>query len=412
MCGGMRILIVTQYFWPESFRINDIAQGLVELGHEVVVLTGKPNYPAGVFYPGYSFFGQTEEDLGPIKIYRVPLIPRGKKKGLQLILNYLSFAFFASIKGIFKAKGADVVLVYEPSPITVGIPAIVIKKFLKVPILFWVQDLWPETLTAVNIIRSKRILGWVRALVKMIYSQSDYILTTSRAYFDPILKLDVSKDKLRYFPQTAESIYQSLDRSECEKEDALFPKGFRVLFSGNIGIAQDVGNILEAAILLKDHPEIKWIFLGDGSKREWLEAQIKEQGLENTVYWLGQHPVSSMSKFYACSDVLLVSLKKDPLFALTIPAKIQSYLVCKKPIIAALDGEGANIIQEANAGLAVESGNPKLLADAVLEMKSLSQDQLDELGSNGHRYYESHFQRDNLLNQLNDWMIELKGQAI
>src|SRR3990167_2626530 len=404
----MNILIISQYFWPESFRINDLAEGLAERGHQVTVLTGKPNYPGGEYYKGYGFLKKNHDTYRSMNIVRAPLVPRGKNSNLGLAMNYLSFAFFASMVGVLKCKRPDVIFVYEPSPITVGLPAIFFKKIKKVPIIFWVQDLWPESVIAVNGIRSKKILKCLEKLVRFIYSHCDTILTTSRSFFDPIKRFNVSEDKLRYFPQTAELLYQPMDPALCEAEGKLMPQGFRILFSGNIGVSQDIETIIQSAILLKQHKEIKWIFLGDGSKRSWLQDAIIRNALTDTVYWLGHHPVESIPRFFACADAFLVTVKKDPAFSCTVPAKIQSYLACAKPIVGALDGEGRSIIEESKAGVVTQSSDPASLAQIAMDLHSLKPDVRMQMGLNGKKYFDEHFQRDMLLGKLEHWMLELK----
>ncbi|EKD71148.1 MAG: hypothetical protein ACD_46C00263G0007 [uncultured bacterium] len=407
----MHVLIVSQYFWPETFRINDLAEGLVERGHKVTVLTGKPNYPTGRLFPGYRLLGKTRELYKEIEIIRSPIIPRGKSK-IQLALNYLSFSIFASIMGTIKCKRPDVIFVFEPSPITVGLPAIFLKKLKKSPILFWVQDLWPESVVAVNAVHSKKILFWLEKLVHFIYARCDYILTTSRSFFSSIKKFDVPQEKLHYFPQTAESFYKPLDPILCVEEDKLLPKGFRIVFSGNIGTAQDIETILGAAKLLRDYQDIKWIFLGDGSKRRWLQNEIIQNKLTDTVYWLGHYPVERMPRFFACADALLVTLKKDPVFSLTIPGKIQSYLACAKPVVAALDGEGKEVIEESKAGFVTHSGDSESLAKITISMYDLDDAERKKMGLNGKNYFNEHFQRDLLLQKLENWMMELKDKKI
>lgn len=402
----MNILIVTQYFWPESFRINDLAEGLAERGHNITVLTGKPNYPVGKFFPGYGFLRKGQEQYGNIKIIRSPLIPRGKKNKLQLMLNYISFAFFSSLIGFLKCKKPDVIFVYEPSPITVGLPAVFLKKIKRAPILFWVQDLWPESVVAVGAVRSPKIVKWLEKLVKFIYARCDLILTTSLAYFDSIKKYDVSDHKLRYFPQTAEKIYSPVHLSEDASEIKMFPAGFRIMFAGNIGIAQDPETIVAAANHLRDYKDIKWLLFGDGSRREWLQSEIERCQLQETVYWFGQHPVDSMPRFFSQADALLVILKKTPVFSLTIPAKIQSYLACAKPIIAVLDGEGRRVVEEAGAGLTVHTEDPHALAQTVLKMYQMDAEERKQMGYNGKVYFDEHFERDVLLNRLETWMCE------
>src|SRR3990167_5595583 len=222
----MNILIISQYFWPESFRINDLAEGLAERGHQVTVLTGKPNYPGGEDYKGDGFLKKNHDTYRSMNIVRAPLVPRGKNRNLGLAMNYLSFVFFASMVGVLKWKRPDVIFVYEPSPITVGLPAIFFKKIKKVPILFWVQDLWPESVVAVGATSSQKILKLLGYLVRFIYQQCDYILTTSIAYFDSIKKFGVPQEKLHYFPQTAEDIYRPLENASRLPEENLLPKGF------------------------------------------------------------------------------------------------------------------------------------------------------------------------------------------
>jgi colanic acid biosynthesis glycosyl transferase WcaI len=404
----MKILIISQYFWPELFRINDLAEELVKRGHQVTVLTGKPNYPEGRFFPGYRFLNRNREFYGAIEVIRAPLIPRGKNNKFCLLLNYLSFVVFASVVAVWKCSRPDVIFVYEPSPITVCLPAIFFKKIKKAPILFWVQDLWPESVVAVDAVQSPRVLTWLGKLARFIYARCDLILTTSKAYFAAIEKWDVPKSKLRYFPQMAEALYQPLVAAADWQEEQLLPAGFRIIFSGNIGIAQDIETILAAATQLKEHAEIKWIFLGDGSRRIWLQEEITRRGLTHTVFWLGQHPVATMPRFFACAHALLVTLKKDPVFSLTIPAKIQSYLACAKPILAALDGEGARIIEEAQAGRVGASGDASALANNVLKLYKLSNAERNSIGLNGRNYCEQHFKREVLLQNLENWMQELK----
>ena len=206
----MRILIITQYFWPETFRINDLAKGLVDLGHEITVLTGKPNYPDGKFYDGYGFFRKSRDEYCGIEVVRAPVIPRGKGSSIRLVVNYISFAIFASFVALRKCyRSYDLIFVYEPSPITVGIPAILLKKVARVPIIFWVQDIWPESLTATGAIKSKLIIKLVRTLVKVIYKACDLILVQSEAFVSSIRSLGIEESRIRFYPNSAEDFYFS-----------------------------------------------------------------------------------------------------------------------------------------------------------------------------------------------------------
>jgi colanic acid biosynthesis glycosyl transferase WcaI len=403
----LKILIVSQYFWPENFRINDLAQGLVKIGHDVTVLTGQPNYPSGRFFEGYHFWGRARETFQGIQVVRVPLLARGNGRTIRLLLNYLSFAFFASLLGPLRCSGsADIILVYEPSPVTVGLPALVMKAVKQAPLMFWVQDLWPESLSATGAVRSLWILARVAGLVRFIYRGCDRVLVQSRAFVDRVRGLGVLPDRILYFPNSAEGLYRPVTRERVCSGEAL-PDGFRIMFAGNIGVAQSFATILAAAETLRDHHRIHWIILGEGRQSDWVRQEITRRRLERSVHMLGQHPMESMPEWFARADVLLVTLKSDPIFALTIPSKIQSYMACGRPILAALDGEGARVVKEACAGLVVSAENAAALAEAVLHMSNMPLSEREMLGQNGRRYFLQEFDRDTLLARLDSWMKEL-----
>ncbi len=402
----MRILIVTQYFWPENFRINDLALGLLERGHEVTVFTGKPNYPEGSFFPGYGFFGRVRENFRGVRVIRVPLIPRGAGGRPGLILNFFSFALFGSLLAPFRCKGDfDAILVYEPSPVTVGLPALVLKWIKRAPLLFWVQDLWPETLAATGVVRSKWILKMIEGLVRFIYRYCDLVLVQSRAFVARVEALGVEARKICYFPNSAEDVYRPVETgTQPGIGQALLPEGFRIMFAGNIGAAQDFETIVAAAERLRAQHDIHWTIIGDGRRQAWVEQEIARRGLQNSLHLLGRHPVRSMAHFFGSADVMLVTLRQDPVFALTIPSKIQSYLACGRPIVAALDGEGARVIEESGAGIAVRAGDAGALAEAVLRLYHMPRQEREDMGRRGREYFEQHFERKLLLTRLEEWM--------
>jgi colanic acid biosynthesis glycosyl transferase WcaI len=404
----MNILIVSQYFWPESFRINDLAEGLKEQGHSLTVLTGIPNYPEGRFFSGYGFFTHRREQWHGINIIRVPLIPRGGGGGLRLALNYLSFAYCGALLAPVLCRGRyDLIFVYEPSPITVGIPALVIKFLRRIPIIFWVQDLWPESLSATGAVTSRLALGLVDRLVRLIYAGCDLVLVQSRAFLDVIQSQGVPPDRIQYFPNGAEELYRPIHPDTATAGAKELPEGFRVIFAGNLGAAQDFTTILTAAEMLKQHTDIHWIIIGDGRVRCWVAEQIKVRGLEDSVVLLGRKPSESMPHYFALADVLLVTLKKMPVFALTIPSKLQSYLACGRPVVAALEGEGARVVEESGAGFVAQPEDPKGLAAAVLAMYDASAEQRAVMGKNGRRYFEEHFERSVLIQHLEQWISEV-----
>lgn len=404
----MRILVVTQYFWPENFRINDLALGLRDAGHDVTVLTGVPNYPAGRFFPGYGWFRKMREDYSGVDVIRVPIIPRGNGGGLRLTLNYLSFVLFACLFGPVRCRGGfDLIFVYEPSPITVGLPAIVFKKLKRAPIMFWVLDLWPESLAATGAVTSPRILKGVRWLVGFIYKHCDRVLVQSQAFVEPVARVGAARDKILYFPNWAESLFQSGHSEKTTLSAGLFPEGFRVMFAGNVGAAQDFPTILSAAELLRSETDIHWLIVGDGRMLTWVREQVEQRGLTRTVHLLGQHPLEVMPQFFDKADVMLVTLKREAIFSLTIPGKLQSYLAFGKPVVAALDGAGAQVVQEAGAGRTCAAEDPQALAHAVLAMRRTSEAERISMGQNGKAYYAKNFERAMLLARLQRWMQEL-----
>lgn len=401
----MRILIVTQYFWPENFRVNDLVEELVGRGHQITVLTGLPNYPGGRFFAGYGLSGPYREERGGARVVRVPLVPRGNGSGFRLALNYVSFAAAASFFGPLRlGRNYDVIFVHEPSPITVGLPAIVMKRLTGAPIVFWVLDLWPENVSATGAVRSPRVLGWIGNLVRFIYRRCDHILVASRGFVPKVVAAGGEETRIGYLPNWAESEYGPKTRSAPAPTP--LPVGFRVMFAGNVGAAQDFPAILDAAQQLKTETRIQWIILGEGRMLDWVRSEIARRDLAGTVHLLGQYPASSMPAFFAHADAMLVSLSDDPVFALTVPAKVQSYLACGRPIVAMLNGEGAHVVQEARAGIVCTPGDGAGLARAVLELARMGHAEREQLGANGLAYSLAEFGRETLMRLLEHRLIE------
>jgi len=404
----LNILIVTNHFWPENFRINDLAASLKKRGHNITVLTNIPNYPQGKFYKGYGFFTKSTEYYENIKIYRFPLIPRGKGKNINLILNYISFAFFATLLAPFRIKEKiDIIFVYETSPVTIGIPAIIMKKIKKAPIYFWVQDLWPESVFAASTVKSGFVYQILNKITQSIYSYCDKILVQSKAFIPSIQEKNVSYEKIFYLPNWAEDLFEleTKNKTSIFKEKNLIPKGFIVMFAGNIGESQNFPEIINAAEILKKNKDIHWVILGDGRKRSWVEEEIKKRNLEDNFHLLGRYPLELMPKFFKKADALLVALKKEYIFSLTIPGKIQSYLKSGIPIVTMLDGEGSRIIKEANAGLTAKASDSKKLSNNIIKLYNMNSKERKEMGKNGKIYYNNNFEKENLLNKLNNLFL-------
>lgn len=394
----MKILVVSQYFWPESFRINDLALDLVKRGYDITVLTGNPNYPQGKFYKSYGFRYSSEIYNG-IKIYRVPITPRGNS-GFKLALNYLSFVISGSIFFIYHKKKYDSIFTVNYSPITAAIPAIIYKKIKNKKLFLWVQDLWPESVRAASNVKSTIIDNILLKIVKYIYRNSDKILVSNEGFCESIISKGVNKTKLSYLPNWAEDIFEDEASIDEAKYKNLLPKGFIVMFAGNIGEAQDFESIINAVELTKHINNIKWVIVGDGRKKDWLQNEIFKRNLNSTIFLIGRYPVEEMSSFFIHADLTLVTLKDEHIFSLTVPGKIQSYIAFGKPILTMLNGAGNKVVEDANCGFVANASDFSALAKNIIKAYSLPKEELLEMGMNGKMYYNKHFKKSISIDHL------------
>lgn len=408
----MRLLVVSQYFWPENFRINDLVAEFVKRGHQVTVLTGLPNYPDGKVSEQFRADPAHYSNYEGAEIIRVPLMPRGQG-GLRLMLNYLTFAASASSVGLWKLRGRqfDVIFTCQLSPVTVGLPAAVMRAVKRAPMAFWVLDLWPESLHAVGVVRSHALLHAVGKLVAFIYKRCDLILAQSKSFIPQIQKYAVKGSRVEYFPSWAESVFHRNDAVPAG-EVPLKPGSFNVMFAGNIGDAQDFPAILAAAENLKSHAHIRWLIVGDGRMARWVADEIKRRNLQDCVLMLGRHTVDRMPSFFKHADALLVSLKDEPIFAMTIPGKLQSYLAAGIPVVAMLNGEGAELVVSSRSGLTCAAGDHNGLSDAVLKLSEMSEEERETMGRNGLEVSVREFHRDTLMDQIEGWLEKLKIEGL
>jgi glycosyltransferase involved in cell wall biosynthesis len=403
----VRLLVVTQYFWPENFRINDLVAELLQRGHEVTVLTGHPNYPDGAVFPDFRRDPARYGRFHGAEVLRVPMLSRGQG-GARLAFNYLSFALSASLLGSWKLRGRsfEAIFAYEPSPVTVGIPAALLRRLKRVPMAFWVLDLWPETLQALGVVRSRAMLRMVGALVAFIYARCDLILAQSRSFIPQIGKYCRQSARIEYFPSWSEAAPPA--SSVVRAPEVLARAGsFDIVFTGNIGDAQDFPAVLAAAELLGQQADVRWLLVGDGRMAGWVAQEVTRRGLQDRVLLLGRFPLERMPSFYAHADALLVSLKDDPIFSMTIPAKLQSYLAAGVPIVAMLNGEGAAIVEHSGAGVTCASGDAAGLAAAVMRLVAATREQRAEMGRRGLHLSTGEFDRTRLITQLETWLAEL-----
>lgn len=408
----MRLLVVSQYFWPESFRVNDLVAELVARGHQVTVLTGAPNYPEGAVFPEFRAHPERFSSYQGARVLRVPMLSRGTTRA-RLALNYASFAVSGVLLGPWRLRHTswDAIFVFQTSPITAALPALLLRKLERTPLLLWVLDLWPESLSAVGAVRDPRLLDAVGRLVSFTYRRCDLILAQSRAFFSNIERWAGSTERVRYFPGWAEAVFADDRPVDPAPELAPFRGQFVVMFAGNIGEAQDLPAVLDAAERLRERADIAWLVVGDGRAAPALRADVEQRGLAERVHLLGRFPLERMPSFFAGADALLVSLKPDPIFASTIPGKVQSYLAAGVPLLGMLDGEGARVIVEAGAGFTAPAGDGRALADNVLRLASMTRDERAAMGARGKAYGAREFDRTVLIDRLEALLAEVVERA-
>ena len=406
----MKVLLVTQYFKPENLPVNFIADSLVKNGYKLDVLTGKPNYPKGKFFKGFGFFSKIKQSFQNYDVYRVPIFPRGVKfRTLGLVLNYTSFVFSASILGplLLRKKKYDIIFVYANSPLTKAIPAIVLGKIKKIPVILWVQDLWPESFMATGYKLPVTLEGLLNKIVSWIYDNVDLILGQSEAFVKKIKEEHPLNDrKVDYLPNTINSIFSPslIIKTELTSHMDPFKDTFNILFTGNIGEAQSIETVILAANELKTRnlDNINFIIVGGGSKLQESKDRAYEMNLEN-IHFLGSFPLEEMPSFINFSDVLLLTLKDELTFNLTVPNKLQSYLASGKPILASLNGEAADLIIKSNSGFVVKSQDYKDLADKAIYMSGMKNNDLEELGVNGFEYFDKNFSIEVFIRKISDF---------
>ncbi|MCS3765334.1 glycosyltransferase family 4 protein [Bradyrhizobium centrosematis] len=407
----MRILIVSQYFWPENFRINELVAELLARGHQVLVMTGFPNYPSGEIFAEYRRAPADFNNFGGAEIIRVPIVSRGQSR-LRLAFNYISFVLSGSLLGPWKLRGKkiDAIFVFLVSPITASLPAIVIGRLKGAPVALWILDLWPDTLSAVGVVRSKVVLGFLGRLVSFIYRNSARIFIQSNAFTSNVAHYAGGIDRVRYLPGWAEQIFEESSNNRPSPFEP-FSEKFKILFAGNIGDAQDFPSILAAVDHLRHRSDIHWIIVGDGRARPYVEKEVAKRGLGGLVTLMGRQPIESMPSFFGAADALLVSLKADPIFSMTIPGKVQSYLASGVPILAMLDGEGARVIADAGAGLVCPAGDGEELARQAVRLASVPTAERALMGARGRSYASREFNRSVLISRLEQELAELVGSS-
>ena len=399
----MRILIVSQYFWPESFRINELAAVLQQRGHQVTVLTSTPNYPEGQVHPGYAADPSAYSSYQGVEVIRVPQMVRGASRA-RLVANYVSFALSASLLGPWRLRKRrfDAVFAFQTSPVTVGIPAGLLARLKGAPMLMWILDAWPESLAGIEV-GSARVHSAVGLLVRAIYAMADLLPAQSQGYRQNVARYG-DDAKFRFFPNWVEAEYLAPLPPPSRPEGDLFT----IVFAGSIGEAQDFPAVVAAAEHLRDLP-LRLRIVGDGRDLARTREDVSARGLDHLFEFAGRHPSADMPGFFANADALLVSLKPRPVYAITVPGKVQSYLAAGKPVLAMLNGEGREVIEAAGAGFAVPAGDSEALAGAIRRMMELPREQREAMGRSGRAHATAHYDRDTLIAQLEGWMGEARA---
>lgn len=396
------ILVISQYFYPEEFRINDICKEWIKRGYQVTVVTGIPNYPQGRFFKGYSWFKGRNEIYEGVRIIRLPIIPRGKNS-LMLILNYLSFVVSGGIWKLFTPVKADKVFIFEVSPMTQALVGVWYAKRRKIPCCIYVQDLWPENVEAVVGIKNRQIIGGINRMVDYIYRNCSVILTTSPSFVRRIEERIAAWDsggvsKVKYWPQYAEEFYVPAEKKplgDLPEDDS-----FRIVFTGNIGYAQGLSILPQIAALLKERKVYcKFIIIGDGRYREEFEREIAKNRVGEMFLMLGKKKAEDIPNYLAWCDIAFLSFTDNQMFEMTIPAKLQSYMSCGKAVIAIAKGESKRIIEEAECGWVFDYGDATSVARVLEELVTEHHD-LERYEENALKYNSVKFNKEILLEFL------------
>ncbi len=385
----IRILLLTQWFDPEpTFKGIVFARKLVELGFQVEVVTGFPNYPGGRLYPGYRQKLIQRESIDGVFITRLPLFPSHGQSAIGRVLNYLSFSISAVIYGLFVAKRPDVIYAYHP-PLTVGMAAVFIRLLRRIPLVYDVQDMWPDTLKATGMISNALILRIIGRVCLWVYRHVDQLVVLSPGFKALLVERGVPGEKVEiiynWCSEDALS-YSSQNLSDTVRGD----RPFRIMFAGNMGKAQSLDAVIHAAARLsKKNSAIEFTFLGGGVEVDHLRQLVENLAIKN-VSFLPAVPMDQVAHHLLSADALLVHLRNDPLFSITIPSKTQAYMAVGKPIIMAVNGDAAELVGKSGCGVTAEPEDPESIADAVNSLYEKDIDELHNIGKKGRIYYQNY----------------------
>ncbi|HBY93751.1 MAG TPA: glycosyltransferase WbuB [Chloroflexi bacterium] len=396
----MKILILTQWYPPEpALLLQELAQTLQEMDHQVTILTGFPNYPSGQLYPGYRLRFWQRENLAGVSVIRVPLYPDHSRSGARRVLNYLSFALSSAVLGSWLTPRPDAIFVYHP-PLTVGLPAYVLSHLWRVPFVYQIQDMWPETLQATGMLNNERALGWVGRFAEWVYAHAGAVCTISPGFRDNLIQKGVPEDKIHVISNWVDTSTYRVVPPDPARAQALGMAGkFNIMFAGNIGEAQGLEVLVDAAALLQDLQPVQFVVVGDGVALPRLRKAVEARGLSNVLF-LGRYPTSAMPGLYTLADVLLIHLKDDALFRITIPHKTFAYMASGKPILAAVAGDAVDVVTLAGAGVTCPPENPEALASTVRQLYQMPASKRRQMAERGLRAAQTTYSRKVVVAQI------------
>ena len=400
-----RVLVVSQHYWPENFRITDICKGFLEDGIECDVLCGLPNYPKGEWFDGYSYRGPRREMYEGVELFRSGEIRRRGNTSLRIFLNYVSFPLFALFHlPRLHGRRYDAVLCYNTSPVLMMIPAIVYAKLHRVPLTTYVLDLWPENLYSVLPVKNRFLRSVAQGVSHWLYRRSDRLIALSDAMADK-LRAAAPKSRITVIPQYCEELY--LQDVHDEALEQRFSGAIHVLFAGNISPAQDLTLLVECArrLAAEDRHDIRFVIVGDGMSRADLEREIRESGVSEYFLFEGMKPVTDIPAYHTAADALFAALAKSDDLGLTVPAKITSYMAAGRPCLVAVDGEASRVVDDAQCGLTCAAGDADALYANLVRLAAMPESERQTMGENGRTYFCGHFRRGTLLRRLEEFIL-------
>jgi len=406
----MRVLILTQYYPPEPIpKPHEFARGLTERGHEVLVVTGLPNYPAGRLYPRIRVRAWQWDSVDGIRVLRLPLFPDHSRSASRRILNYGSFAITAALLGSSLSGPIDVMFAEHP-PLTIGLAAWALGQARRIPFLYAVNDLWPESVEATGMLRSRQLLGWIGRLERFVYRRAGAIAVISHGIKKNLIGKGVPPEKVYVIPHWAdESLYRPVPPDPQLAQHLGMAGRFSIVFAGQLGLAQALDVVLDAAEELSDLADVQFVLVGDGTDSDRLRRAARDRGLAN-VRFIGRQPGARMPHIFAVSDVLLVHLRNDPLFRITIPSKTMAYMACGRPLLMAVEGDAADLVCSTGAGVTCRSENAKDLAEAVRRLRAMSREERENLGRTGREAFLASYSRGVLLDRYEALLSAMAGQ--